>query len=174
MAAEASNEGKSLADRITKPDATQGSSPASIPNTDGASEVLGGSNLQEPEYDVEVKLSDLQADPNNPLFSVKSFEDLGLYVHPLGHFISIFLSDIHVFLQAVGCFTGSLCDEILEAVQNPGARPTSPHAQPSHEHDRAVSVGNWKDSSFHSQYIEPFGTGHRRDAEDATGIDPCT
>lgn len=49
-------------------------------NKDGASELLGGSNLQEPEYDVEVKLSDLQADPNNPLFSVKSFEDLGLYV----------------------------------------------------------------------------------------------
>jgi hypothetical protein len=49
-------------------------------NKDGASEPLGGSNLQEPEYDVEVKLSDLQADPNNPLFSVKSFEDLGLYV----------------------------------------------------------------------------------------------
>lgn len=52
----------------------------SAANKDGASEVLGGSNLHEPEYDVEVKLSDLQADPNNPLFSVKSFEDLGLYV----------------------------------------------------------------------------------------------
>lgn len=49
-------------------------------NKDGASEGLGGSNLQEPEYDVEVKLSDLQADPNNPLFSVKSFQELGLYV----------------------------------------------------------------------------------------------
>ncbi|OKL63361.1 ATP-dependent RNA helicase dbp5 [Talaromyces atroroseus] len=78
MAAENPNEGKSLADRITKPDATQESSSAGIPNVDGASESLGGSNLQEPEYDVEVKLSDLQADPNNPLFSVKSFEDLGL------------------------------------------------------------------------------------------------
>ncbi|EED19756.1 ATP dependent RNA helicase (Dbp5), putative [Talaromyces stipitatus ATCC 10500] len=79
MASENPNEGKSLADRITKPDAesteTQTSGGA---DTDGASEVQGGSNLQEPEYDVEVKLSDLQADPNNPLFSVKSFEDLGL------------------------------------------------------------------------------------------------
>jgi ATP-dependent RNA helicase DDX19/DBP5 len=39
---------------------------------------MGGSELHEPEYTVEVKLSDLQADPNNPLFSVKNFEDLGL------------------------------------------------------------------------------------------------
>lgn len=39
-----------------------------------------GSNLQEPEYDVEVKLSDLQDDPNNPLYSVKNFSDLGLWV----------------------------------------------------------------------------------------------
>ena len=45
--------------------------------TDGAGEVFGGSDLREPEYDVQVKLSDIQADPNNPLYSVKSFEDLG-------------------------------------------------------------------------------------------------
>lgn len=55
---------------------------SSIPQTDGAGEELGGSNLQEPEYDVEVKLSDIQADPNNPLFSIKSFNELGLWVHP--------------------------------------------------------------------------------------------
>jgi ATP-dependent RNA helicase DDX19/DBP5 len=47
---------------------------------DGAGTALQGSSLQEPDYQVEVKLSDLQADPNNPLFSVKSFEDLGLLV----------------------------------------------------------------------------------------------
>lgn len=46
--------------------------------TDGAPEAFGGSSLQEPEYTVDVKLSDLQADPNNPLYSVKSFEELGL------------------------------------------------------------------------------------------------
>lgn len=46
--------------------------------SDGASEALGGSMLHEPEYAVDVKLSDLQADPNNPLYSVKSFEQLGL------------------------------------------------------------------------------------------------
>lgn len=45
---------------------------------DGAGVAAQGSSLQEPEFDVEVKLSDLQADPNNPLFSVKRFEDLGL------------------------------------------------------------------------------------------------
>ena len=45
---------------------------------DGSSEAQGGSKLEEPEYDVSVKLSDMQADPNNPLYSVKSFEELGL------------------------------------------------------------------------------------------------
>lgn len=47
--------------------------------TDGATEALnGGSGIFEPSYDVDVKLSDLQDDPNNPLNSVKSFEELGL------------------------------------------------------------------------------------------------
>lgn len=50
----------------------------SMAQTDGAGEPMGGSTLKEPEYDVEVKLSDIQADPNNPLFSVKNFEELGL------------------------------------------------------------------------------------------------
>ena len=57
----------------------------SVPQNDGASEVQNGSNLQEPEYNVEVKLSDLQDDPNNPLFSVKNFADLGLYVKAFLH-----------------------------------------------------------------------------------------
>ncbi|CAZ84903.1 unnamed protein product [Tuber melanosporum] len=37
-----------------------------------------GSGLNEPEYEVAVKLADLQGDPNSPLYSVKRFEDLGL------------------------------------------------------------------------------------------------
>lgn len=47
---------------------------------DGSSEVLGGSTggVIEPEYEVNVKLADAQADVNNPLYSVKSFEELGL------------------------------------------------------------------------------------------------
>lgn len=35
-------------------------------------------NLINSTYEVKVKLADLQADPNSPLFSVKRFEDLGL------------------------------------------------------------------------------------------------
>ncbi|KAI9717655.1 MAG: RNA helicase required for poly(A+) mRNA export [Candelaria pacifica] len=46
--------------------------------TDGGTEVQGGGSLHEPDYSVEVKLSDIQADPNNPLYSVKSFDELGL------------------------------------------------------------------------------------------------
>ncbi|KAJ5555314.1 hypothetical protein N7535_007753 [Penicillium sp. DV-2018c] len=73
----------SLADRITKPDESK---PTDVSDTttaeasnDGASALAQGSaELEEPEYSVAVKLSDLQADPNNPLYSVKSFEDLGL------------------------------------------------------------------------------------------------
>ena len=46
--------------------------------TDGASEMQMGGALLEPEFDVNVKLNDLQADPHNPLFSVKNFQDLHL------------------------------------------------------------------------------------------------
>lgn len=49
--------------------------------TDGATSWMNGSHgLDEPEFDVNVKLADLQEDPNNPLFSAKAFEDLKLYV----------------------------------------------------------------------------------------------
>ncbi|GMM36284.1 ATP-dependent RNA helicase [Saccharomycopsis crataegensis] len=36
------------------------------------------SNLIKSSYEVKLKLADLQADPNSPLYSVKSFEDLNL------------------------------------------------------------------------------------------------
>lgn len=39
---------------------------------------LPDTNLIQSTYEVKVKLADLQADPNSPLFSVKSFEELGL------------------------------------------------------------------------------------------------
>ena len=47
---------------------------------DGATEWQAGSSnlLNEPSYDVNIKLSDVQADPNNPLYSLKRFEDLGV------------------------------------------------------------------------------------------------
>ncbi|MCJ1323117.1 RNA helicase required for poly(A+) mRNA export [Xylographa vitiligo] len=41
---------------------------------DGATEFNAGSAMTEPEYDVEVKL----IDQNSPLYSIKSFEELGL------------------------------------------------------------------------------------------------
>lgn len=84
----------SLADRITKDEplrswADEVNSPATedppaintepeIPQADGAAQPFGGSQLTEPQYDVQVKLADMQADPNNPLFSIKSFEELNL------------------------------------------------------------------------------------------------
>ncbi|EPS29674.1 hypothetical protein PDE_04624 [Penicillium oxalicum 114-2] len=82
MSTENTETAGSLADRITKPDesvqpATSNGS-TEEKKDDGAGVAAQGSSLQEPEFDVEVKLSDLQADPNNPLFSVKRFEDLGL------------------------------------------------------------------------------------------------
>jgi ATP-dependent RNA helicase DDX19/DBP5 len=69
--------GGSLADRISNPAETT-EPVADKGQLDGAASNQGGSDLAEPEYNVEVKLSDLQADPNNPLYSVKNFEDLGL------------------------------------------------------------------------------------------------
>lgn len=41
-------------------------------------EVVEESNLIKSTYEVKVKLADLQADPNSPLYSVTSFDDLGL------------------------------------------------------------------------------------------------
>lgn len=38
------------------------------------------SNLIQSTHVVQVKLADQQADPNSPLFSAKTFEELGLYV----------------------------------------------------------------------------------------------
>ena len=45
---------------------------------DGAPELGFGSALSEPEFDVNVKLADLQDDPNNPLYSAKTFDQLNL------------------------------------------------------------------------------------------------
>ncbi|KAL8897546.1 MAG: hypothetical protein Q9207_007165 [Kuettlingeria erythrocarpa] len=46
---------------------------------DGATEPQHGTPmLEEPSYEVNVKLSDVQADPNNPLYSIRTFEELGV------------------------------------------------------------------------------------------------
>jgi ATP-dependent RNA helicase DDX19/DBP5 len=60
------------------PDSAEESSVAKA-QVDGAGEEPGnGSPLADTEYRVEVKLADMQADPNNPLYSAQSFEELKL------------------------------------------------------------------------------------------------
>jgi ATP-dependent RNA helicase DDX19/DBP5 len=78
------------AEESTTPDATEPSDKTlgedKDKNLDGAQKdgattwMMGSEGLDEPEFDVNVKLADLQEDPNNPLYSVKSFEELNLYV----------------------------------------------------------------------------------------------
>lgn len=75
-----------LASRITKPDdkpadaapAAAADAPAAEAQVDGAPQELGGSGLQEPEWDVEVSLSDLQNNEATPFHSATNWEDLGL------------------------------------------------------------------------------------------------
>lgn len=58
---------------LTKPADSKDGSP------EGESEeVKEEANLIQSTYEVKVKLADLQADPNSPLYSAKSFEELGL------------------------------------------------------------------------------------------------
>lgn len=64
------------ADDATK-DTPEESSVAAA-QVDGSGEPNKGSPLADTEYKVEVKLADMQADPNNPLYSAKSFEELQL------------------------------------------------------------------------------------------------
>ncbi|MCJ1398546.1 RNA helicase required for poly(A+) mRNA export [Xylographa trunciseda] len=69
----------SLEDRVTAPADTPASETKvdwadDNAQLDGATEYNAGSAMAEPEYDVEVKL----IDQNSPLYSIKSFEELGL------------------------------------------------------------------------------------------------
>jgi ATP-dependent RNA helicase DDX19/DBP5 len=52
--------------------------PTPVTASNAAVEPPQESQLDEPDYEVEVTLADMQADPNNPLFSVKSFQELDL------------------------------------------------------------------------------------------------
>jgi len=71
-----------LASRITKPGEAPPADPAVAGDSSTAEEAkvetVEDSNLVENEYEVEVKLSDLQNDAESPLYSVSSFEQLGL------------------------------------------------------------------------------------------------
>lgn len=66
--APAAEETAAAADSSTVPDA----------QVDGNVEQLGGSGLQEPEFDVEVSLSDLQNNEATPFHSATTWQDLNL------------------------------------------------------------------------------------------------
>lgn len=66
-----------------KSDLEQAQSDGSTPAIRGSSfptatDAKGAKGLDEPEFDVNVKLADLQEDINNPLYSVKTFGELNL------------------------------------------------------------------------------------------------
>ncbi|RKL12624.1 ATP-dependent RNA helicase DBP5 [Fusarium oxysporum] len=75
-----------LASRITKPDEAAADPPADsapastgeLGQADGNIEDLGGSGLHEPEWDVEVSLSELQNNEATPFHSATTWQDLGL------------------------------------------------------------------------------------------------
>lgn len=82
-----------LASRITNPNEPAADAPAEAApaaaaatttdeagQTDGTVEQLGGSGLQEPEWDVEVSLSELQDNEATPFHSATTWQDLGLFV----------------------------------------------------------------------------------------------
>ncbi|EKD15293.1 uncharacterized protein L3040_001660 [Drepanopeziza brunnea f. sp. 'multigermtubi'] len=63
-----------------KPPAAVGKPESSLGDAqlDGSSLPHGGSGLHDAQYEVEVKLSDIQGDESSPLFSVSTFESLGI------------------------------------------------------------------------------------------------
>lgn len=124
-------------------------SSSSMAQTDGAAEDLGGSHLQEPEYDVEVKLSDIQADPNNPLYSIKSFNELGLLVPPC---LTVKLTLTYVYCQRGEHSQGNLPNEISTSFQNPRESVAAPTTKSPDQHDRTVSIRNWQNSRLCTQH----------------------
>lgn len=67
-----------LASRITQPPAESTSGSTADAQMEGNGETLGGSGLVEPEYEVEVKLTDLQGDQDTPFYSAKTFQEMNL------------------------------------------------------------------------------------------------
>ncbi|AAS51304.2 ACR078Wp [Eremothecium gossypii ATCC 10895] len=62
----------------TKETTLEAGSAESAPSAPAENQAKSDSNLINSEYEVKVRLADIQADPNSPLYSVKSFEELGL------------------------------------------------------------------------------------------------
>ncbi|CAL3968514.1 unnamed protein product, partial [Diplocarpon coronariae] len=69
--------GASLAEEAAPPAGQKQETPLGDAQVDGTAENLGGSGLHDAQYEVEVKLSDIQGDASSPLFSVSTFEELG-------------------------------------------------------------------------------------------------
>ncbi|TGO16638.1 hypothetical protein BPAE_0484g00030 [Botrytis paeoniae] len=69
----------SWADEVASPTAEKNEgNPLEETQLDGATEPLGGGTLQDGQHEVEVKLSDIQGDQTSPLYSVETFEQLGI------------------------------------------------------------------------------------------------
>lgn len=69
----------SWADEVASPTIEKNEgNPLEEAQLDGATEPLGGGTLQDGQYEVEVKLSDIQGDETSPLYSVETFEQLGM------------------------------------------------------------------------------------------------
>lgn len=75
----ASGPSSSWADEVASPTTKVTENPLEKAQTDGATDVSNGSGLHDAQYEVEVKLSDLQGDTTSPLYSIHSFEELGMY-----------------------------------------------------------------------------------------------
>jgi ATP-dependent RNA helicase DDX19/DBP5 len=76
-----SNPSSSWADEVASPvgnESKQLGATLEDAQLDGAAPPLAGSGLHDAQYEVEVKLSDIQGDKDSPLFSVSSFEELGM------------------------------------------------------------------------------------------------
>jgi ATP-dependent RNA helicase DDX19/DBP5 len=74
-----SAEAESLKSNQEKVGAKSPTGEKDLPKADNESEgEKSSTNLIQSTYEVQVKLADLQADPNSPLYSAKSFEQLGL------------------------------------------------------------------------------------------------
>jgi ATP-dependent RNA helicase DDX19/DBP5 len=72
---------ESWADEVASPTVEKGEAGSlGAAQIDGAAEPLGGSQLHDTEYEVEVKLSDIQRDNKSPLHSITKFSELGMYV----------------------------------------------------------------------------------------------
>jgi ATP-dependent RNA helicase DDX19/DBP5 len=76
-----SNPPSSWADEVASPISTESKQLGGTleeAQVDGATAPQAGSGLHDAQYEVEVKLSDIQGDVNSPLFSVSTFEELGM------------------------------------------------------------------------------------------------